>query len=1543
MDGDLFPCDPNLDPACDPFINRPWDKFYHCVRYGNTGEPPLHSPRSIQKEQVSACLNICESRRGAFELEAVALFDSTSTPYTPEDLKCVVDMMVEHCEGNCEMTLFYASGPDNPVYNIPRGHVPPGALNPGELYRLHVLNPDVYVWLEYEGVYYSPFGRLGDDFYATGSGGGSYSILASPGAIPGVDWQVLQDVSSLDSLGSQAQFKAWMQASTWAFEIDFPAGAVCSSPDATLLSSMSYFPALNLIANPPMDKSSACSSLPAAFGGACNANWQASHGSPQTIEELNAAFADRSGAATSYLNVLPTGDTVVRGDGLMTEGWLSLTAGQKYILEFDFRKEEGFEDADQIFALLDPRDDPMTSATEGIFPYFGVEAPSPTLSGQVIWTEEEVGPRNWRKVSVTFTAAQSGWFELVLYPMQDRGKKTGVTTGGLFEEPNGFERVTKIVFDNVYLYETVAQNCMDICFRWFAPALHDSVVPDTIHYPTCEEDQSRHLRNLLASQSERCKKSQRRTLEAAYAASCPEPNDYLALEYQLEYYHYTLFYHDLAGRLIRTVPPKGVDINDSFDRDSSPMHTFETYYGYDSYNNQVYRKTPDGGSSFYYYDRLGRVRFSQDAKQQLEGSYAYVKYDRLGRIAESGLSVFDPHLIADPATAEDETFPGSALEWSRNHYDLLGSVTYPGGGEQRFLQNRLSWTENHEGARTHFSYDPHGNIEWLAQEIPGYESGGAMVPVFIAYDYDPVSGVMEKISYNEGFEDQFFQTYSYDADQRLTEVLSSVDGKLWETEVRQSYNPDGTVDRVVFGEDRLQGLDLTYTIQGWLKGINHADLGEDPGEDGTGSSEIPKDLFGMVLGYFEGDYNRSYSGNASSFNSVSGSAHASTLFDGNYYNGDVASWTDQVAFGNGSNQYEQLTGRTFSYDKLGRLTKSDFNYKGGSSWSTTADYASAYAYDANGNLTQLKRNTFGGNRMDSLRYHYPAAMNRLNYIDDKDGQLYAAGIQDLPDQSSGNYLYDAIGQLSKDQSEGIDTILWNSLHKVERIVKNGGMQIIDFAYNGNGERIRKDHADFSGGSPVVTTTLYLRDGNGRVFARYSQENGGGINLEEQSIYAGKRVGLYKADHEITPGASSFSGPVSYRNQGVRRYELSDHLGNSRVVFGDRKLPTISGSSISFSADTLSYYHYYPYGMQMPGRTFESESYTYGFNGMEKDEEIKGQGNSYDFTARFLDPRVGRWLSTDPQAASFPSSSPYRFAGDNPTSMVDPDGEAEYSFHVRAFAPSGAFYFTEFPLHDDGRGFSTSTNVTNRMAHEVRVDFSNRTKVRENANSSPTILDTRRPIDVKTPFLVGAGLGLVGGFGTYYLQRRFNGQSRTAAPAYHSQAAFSTTLSGNTRLALSTSTDGKMPWSPQGLTPPIHGESNIIVELDQSQNQLNIEATYSSSDFPAFEGFIEDEMHTRVFLGASPAYGTPYCLSEATRVVSQRSLTINLDINGRFDSVIFNGKTMSISAYNAQVQSQSAGPFARPVPFPHAGTLIPTPKPATPDVNSACIVRDKLPK
>ena len=66
-------------------------------------------------------------------------------------------------------------------------------------------------------------------------------------------------------------------------------------------------------------------------------------------------------------------------------------------------------------------------------------------------------------------------------------------------------------------------------------------------------------------------------------------------------------------------------------------------------------------------------------------------------------------------------------------------------------------------------------------------------------------------------------------------------------------------------------------------------------------------------------------------------------------------------------------------------------------------------------------------------------------------------------------------------------------------------------------------------------------------------------------------------------------------------------------------------------------------MLVPNRHGSSASYRYGFQGQEKDDELKGEGNSLNYTFRMHDPRVGRFFASDPLEKSYPWNSPYAFS------------------------------------------------------------------------------------------------------------------------------------------------------------------------------------------------------------------------------------------------------------------------------------------------------------
>ena len=77
-------------------------------------------------------------------------------------------------------------------------------------------------------------------------------------------------------------------------------------------------------------------------------------------------------------------------------------------------------------------------------------------------------------------------------------------------------------------------------------------------------------------------------------------------------------------------------------------------------------------------------------------------------------------------------------------------------------------------------------------------------------------------------------------------------------------------------------------------------------------------------------------------------------------------------------------------------------------------------------------------------------------------------------------------------------------------------------------------------------------------------------------------------------------------------------------------------------------------MELDGRTVSNYGYRFGYQGSEKDNEFKGEGNSYTTEFRQLDTRLGRWLSLDPVIQ--PWQSPYCSMDNNPIFYYDRNGE-----------------------------------------------------------------------------------------------------------------------------------------------------------------------------------------------------------------------------------------------------------------------------------------------
>ena len=689
------------------------------------------------------------------------------------------------------------------------------------------------------------------------------------------------------------------------------------------------------------------------------------------------------------------------------------------------------------------------------------------------------------------------------------------------------------------------------CFSWVEP--RDLSNADPIEPFTCEDFAAQAIMNSLEMQLWSIIEDEQAVLEDEYIAQCVY-NIHHTFEYayKLKYRHYTLYYYDRAGNLVKTVPPEGVDLLDgdpndpahpigAYDpdlstRDFLPQHRMVTEYHYNSLGQLVRQETPDGGETHFMYNGIGQLRFSQNAEQVVDGEYAYTKYDALGRVVEVGK--LSGNMLQ--SNANNINFPiTSGDEWARTTYSEV--VQFPPllGLEQTYVKNRVSYTENYVGVKTYYSYDPHGNVKWIAHSIPGLCGPDEYKVTY--YEYDLINGNVLKVTYQPDSDlERFMHRYNYDEDNRITLVETSTDDIIWEKDARYEYYLHGPLKRVVTGEDLVQGTDYTYTLQGWLKGLNHPDGTLDPGEDGVDDpllDPVARDAFSMMLHYHDKDFTKANSQFDNTVNPLEVSLDGTTSL----YNGNIAAWTSNMDVGDLQNLptsfvNNTLQGWKYKYDDLNRIRIADFATFN-STWDLSSDdYHTEYTYDKNGNLKTLDRNSYDAdeddlngiqNEMDRLLYKYPLDVdnlvigNRLLSVAEDPASVNDIQTDDI--EQYHHYEYDENGNLVKEYKT-LDpatytpsnlqmTVDWNLQGKVAAVTKaDPNEPQLSFMYDASGNRIKKRVEEPSG----VTETYYVRDAQGNVMAIYEKkivpitspatgvENT--LTVTERPIYGSSRIG-----------------------------------------------------------------------------------------------------------------------------------------------------------------------------------------------------------------------------------------------------------------------------------------------------------------------------------------------------------------------------------------------------------------------------------------------------
>mgnify|MGYP006146740269 CR=1 FL=1 len=774
-----------------------------------------------------------------------------------------------------------------------------------------------------------------------------------------------------------------------------------------------------------------------------------------------------------------------------------------------------------------------------------------------------------------------------------------------------------------------------------------------------------------------------------------------------------------------------------------------------SQNTRQFNKVPSA-YSYSIYDELGRViEVGEVASNDLTSSITSASHpSQINTSVASGqvISSFYPETFVTVAPAVDVLSTdiakdkywkfirnGSKTEVTRTYYSHLNTIATENSKSlfdveaadyEKNTRNRIAsvsymntwvadeFTKNSIGAyqyvsATHYNYDIHGNVNSLLQD---YGNNLGLAGNFIAdnantnreidlfktdYTYDLISGNVIETIYQKNHKEEYHHQFEYDADNRISAVQTSHDGINWETDVKYSYYKHGPLARVEIGDNQIQACDYAYTIQGWIKGVNSNTLiaSDDIGNDD--GSEFAKDEFAFSLGYFDGDYSSISGTTPFKANSYTPSTN---LAGKNMYNGNISSRTNVVG---------ELGGPTetaYAYDQLNRL-KIAQTVTGGTS---TDVHRTNYTYDPNGNILELNRWDNLGTKMDEFFYDYENVgsgfkrnTNKLRRVLDvataslvttdlKPGQLPLVN----GDNTTDNYQYDDIGNLTKDVLEGIDDIEWRVDGKIAAVrgLDQTDQSDVEFTYDPMGNRISKlvkkrTNGIISDPSQWVQST-YVRDAQGNVMMIYKTELASlstntyisTTKATEANVYGSSRLGVenlnltlstkstvYYLDNFSLDGNLNLSTDVLTLERGKKQFELSDHLGNVNTTVSDVKFLDGNGD---FSAYVTSASEVYPFGMKKPNPKNVSGGYRYGFNGMEKDDEL--HEGSYDFGARMYDCRIGRWSAVDPKAVKYSGMSPYIYVGDNPIIFIDPTGEElDYNGTEKAFNKAKAIIETYF--------------------------------------------------------------------------------------------------------------------------------------------------------------------------------------------------------------------------------------------------------------------------
>ncbi|WP_298341124.1 DUF6443 domain-containing protein [uncultured Algibacter sp.] len=572
-------------------------------------------------------------------------------------------------------------------------------------------------------------------------------------------------------------------------------------------------------------------------------------------------------------------------------------------------------------------------------------------------------------------------------------------------------------------------------------------------------------------------------------------------------------------------------------------------YKYDERNRLIEKKIPGKGKEYIVYDKLDRPVLTQDANllainnpNLSDNQWLFTKYDVFGRVIYTGLynsnldratlqgffnnkSASENYEVkADPG---DIGFEGIYYYNNNFPYSNLEILTINYYDDYTFDKDGMSLPINYEG-QTVINHNNNNKpltkglatgskvkvlntspTKWITT-ITGYDTKAR--PIYVASKNNYLettdvtasklnfTGAVDKMETYHNKQSTTVITkdlFTYDHMGRLTKQTQELNNtNALEVITENHYDELGQLQSKGVGgsnTNRLQNVDYTYNIRGWLKTINNP-------------INLGNDLFGFGLTYNQPEV------------TVTGSLTP-------LYNGNISH-----TFWKTNNEDNRLKEYRYNYDALNRIINAHSSEAGISTYKYNMYI---YGYDRNGNIERMVRRMpsdlndplktwYSSTTMDDLTYSYDG--NKLLNVKDGIG-LSATGIEGFKDgnvkENTGldDYTYDANGNMVKDLNKSIGTtttngITYNHLNLPDEVkFENNNNKKIKYIYDATGVKLSK--AVYNNSS-TATTTYYA--GN--------------------YVYEGSSLKFFNHPE----------GYVDAENGFDYVYQYKDHLGNARLSY-----------------------------------------------------------------------------------------------------------------------------------------------------------------------------------------------------------------------------------------------------------------------------------------------------------------------------------------------------------------------------------------------------------